>query len=168
MIQVSAPWWVRLAKGLSWLPSRRDWFLPTGGYSWVLSLWWAGPCQGVCLVGSCRLRKTLGSLSSKGQGCVPTLLVFWPEASQHWSLQGVGWGRVLVRKSRPPGGLTPMSTPQNLHCQRLCPHSEPQPPPASTGDPSTSAGRSGPGPYEVTAFPPGSWCARDLVCILQE
>ena len=33
---------------------------------------------------------TLGSLSSDGWGCVPILVVVWPEASQHWSLQVVG------------------------------------------------------------------------------
>ena len=46
--------------------------------------------------GSLELRKTLGSLSADGWGCVHLLLVVWPEASQHWSLQAVGWGQVLV------------------------------------------------------------------------
>ena len=100
-----------------------------GGRNWVLSLWWAGPCQGVCLAGSYGLRKTLGSPSADGWGCLPTLLVVWPKASQYWSLQSVQWGQVLVRKWGPPGGLTPTSTPQNYHHQCLCPHSEPQPPP---------------------------------------
>ena len=59
-----------------------------------------------------------------------------------------------------------MSTGQNCCCQSLCPHSEPQHPPP-TADPPILAGRSGPAPYEVTAFFPGSWCARD-VCALQE
>ena len=35
--------------GLCRLPGQRDWCLPTGGWSWVLSLWWAGLYQGVCL-----------------------------------------------------------------------------------------------------------------------
>ena len=34
----------------------------------------------------CGLRMTLGNLSVDGWGCVPNLLVVWPEASQHWSL----------------------------------------------------------------------------------
>ncbi|XP_059792959.1 protein chibby homolog 1 isoform X1 [Balaenoptera ricei] len=34
----------------------------------------------------------------------------------------------------------PRSTPQNFCCQCPCPHSEPQPPPASAGDPPTLAG----------------------------
>ena len=54
------------------------------------------------------------------------------QTSLDWSLQSVGWGQVLVRKWRLPGWLTPMSTPQNCRYQCLCPHNEPQPPPAST------------------------------------
>ena len=91
-------------------------------------------------------------LCADGWGCVPTLLVVWPEASQHWSLQVLGGGQVLVRKWQPLGGLTPVSTPQKCCCQCLCPCSEPQPPPTFTGDPLIPAGRSGPGSYEVTAF----------------
>ena len=30
---------------------------------------------------------SLGSLSADGLGCIPTLLVVWPEISQCWSLQ---------------------------------------------------------------------------------
>ena len=40
------------------LPSSTHLYLPTGEWSWVLSLWWAGLCQVVCLqaaVGSVRL-----------------------------------------------------------------------------------------------------------------
>ena len=71
--------------------------------------------SGVCLLSSGLLWKTLSSLSADGWGCVPTLLVVWPDSSQHWSLEAVGWGQVLVRKWCPPRGLTPMSTPQNCH-----------------------------------------------------
>ena len=39
--------------------------------------------------GGCELSMTLGSLSADRWGCVPTLLIVWPEASQHWSLQAV-------------------------------------------------------------------------------
>ena len=39
--------------------------------------------------------------------CIPVLLVGWPEASQHWSLQAVGEGSVLVREWWTPGGLIP-------------------------------------------------------------
>ena len=48
----------------------------------------------------CRLRKSLGSLSAEEQGCVPTQLVVWPEASQQGHLQAVGWGQVLVLMSQ--------------------------------------------------------------------
>ena len=38
----------------------------------------------------CELSKALGSLCVDGWGCVRTLLVVWPEASQLWSLQAIG------------------------------------------------------------------------------
>ena len=46
----------------------------------------------------------------------------------------------------------PMSNPQYLCHQCPCPHSGPQPPPASLRDSPRPAGRSAPGSYEVTAF----------------
>ena len=39
-------------------------------------LWWA------------ELSNTLNHLSDNGWGWVPSLLVVWPEATQHWSLSG--------------------------------------------------------------------------------
>ena len=129
-------------RGLCRLPGRRDWCLPVGRWSWVLSLWLAGPCQGVDLVGSCGLRKIFGSLSADRWGCVPALLVVQPAVSQHWSLQAFWWGKVLVRKWWPPGALLPMSSPQN-HChQCLHPHSEPLLPPTLPRDPPRPAGSS--------------------------
>ena len=66
--------------------------------------WWAelglGPLVGRAMSrGGCELRKSLGSLSADGWGCVPTQLVVWLELSQHWYLQAVGWGQVLVLMS---------------------------------------------------------------------
>ena len=46
-----------------------------GGQSWLF-LWWA------------ELSKTLICLSADGGGWVPSLLVVWPEVTQHWSLPG--------------------------------------------------------------------------------
>ena len=40
-----------------------------GFWSWVLSLWWAGPVKGYIF----------SSLSAGGRGYVSTLLVAWPE-----------------------------------------------------------------------------------------
>ena len=65
--------------------------------------WWMelglGPLVGRTMLrdvsrGGCGLRKSLGSLSADGWGCIPILLVVWPEASQHWSLQTIGCGQV--------------------------------------------------------------------------
>ena len=50
--------------------------------------------------------------------------------------------------------LSAMSTSQNFCCQCLCPHSEPQLPPASAGDPPIPEYRSGLNSYGVTAFFP--------------
>ena len=58
-----------------------------------------------------------------------------------------------------------MDTPQYFHHQCLCPHGEPQLPPASPGDTSWPAGRSGPGSWEVTAFALGSG-ACEILCAL--
>ena len=127
-----------------------------------MSLWWAGLDQGVGLevaVGSGRL---YGSLSADGWGCVPALLVVWPEACLHCSFQAFGWGEVLASKWWPPGQLPPVSS-QYLCHQCPCPHSEPQLPSASPGDPQRPAGRSGPGFYEVTAFSLGPGI-RETLC----
>lgn len=55
-----------------------------------------GPCLGLCLLsGSSLFMNTLSCLSTAG--CVSAQLVVLSEASQHWSLQAIGWGQVLVK-----------------------------------------------------------------------
>ena len=71
LLLVSGPWWVELGLG------------PLVGKAMSRGM----------SRGSCGLRKSLGSLSTDGWGCVPTQFVVWPEAFQHWSLQAVGWGQ---------------------------------------------------------------------------
>ena len=68
--------------GLFRLPGMRDWSLSTDGGAgscpssgWVMS-------NGAS-TGDCGLRRTLGGLSVDRWGCVPALLVVWPEAFQH-------------------------------------------------------------------------------------
>ena len=102
--------------------------------------------------GVCELSITLGSLSPDGWGCVPTLLVVWPKTSQHWSLKAVVWGQVSVPKWWPPGDITPINIPRDLHHQCPCSHSEPQPTPVSPGDPPRPASRSSPGFYQVATL----------------
>ena len=46
--------------------------------------------------GGSRCRKILGSLSVNEWDCIPVPLVVWLKAFQHWSLQAVGWGQVLM------------------------------------------------------------------------
>ena len=107
-------------------------------------LWWA------------EFSKTLICLSADGWGWVPSLLVVWPVATQHWSLPGSLVGTL--------GGLMPRSTSQNFCCQSQCPcpHGEPQPLPRLCRRPSTLAGRSGSVSYGVTASSPGSHCTHYL------
>ena len=58
----------------------------------------------------------------------------------------------------------PRSTSQNFCCQCPCPHGEPQPPPASAGDPPTLAGRSGSVSYGISA--PSLWVLmHTLLCV---
>ena len=98
-----------------------------------------------------------------GWGCIPALLVVWPQVSQHWSLQAVGWGQVLVSKWWSPGQLTPLRTTQNLHHHCPCPHSEPQLPPTTPEGSPRPSGWSGPGSYEVNALSLGPG-AHETLC----
>ena len=61
--------------------------------------------------GNCVLKMILGSLSSDGWGCVPSLLFVCPEASQNWSLQAVEWGQASFPKWPPLGELMLMIIP---------------------------------------------------------
>ena len=69
-------------------------------------------------------------------------------------MYSIGVEQVWTSKWQPLGQFMPMHSPQYLY--HLCPYlcSEPQVPPTSPEDPPIPAGRSVPGPYEVTAFPP--------------
>ena len=62
------------------------------------------------------------------------------------------------------GRAHPRSTSQNFCCQCPCPHGEPQPTPASAGDPPTLAGRSGSVSYAVTG-PSPCILMRTLLCV---
>ena len=64
----------------------------------------------------CELSMTLGSLSADGWGSVPVLLVVWPEVFQHWSLQALGCGWVLVPKWGPLGELMPIFPEASATC----------------------------------------------------
>lgn len=141
------------SRGLHRLPDGRKWCLPTGGWSWVLSLRWARPHPGVCLELTLCPRQLW--TSADGWSCVLTLLVVWPEAFQHWSLQDVVWGQVSFPKWWPPGELMSkmMIIFWGLCLQCPCSCNEPQQTLAFPGDPLRCTGRSGPQSYEVTVLP---------------
>ena len=91
------------------------WFPPADGWSWVLCLWWAGLCQGLCGVGGSGTGQTSSSTSPDGQGCVPVCWLFGLRC-----LAAAGLGQVLVRKACLqegsqqgvlPGALPPVSVP---------------------------------------------------------
>ena len=112
------------------------------------------------------LRMTLGGLSADELGYIPTLRVVWPEVSQHWSLQAVGWGQLLVTKLWSLGELMPMITPWGIHCQYSFPHSESQ---------SISACPANQDPQgHLALIPidsllcPGSQWTWNLVCVVQK
>jgi len=116
----------------------------------------------VPLVDRAVLSKTLICLSANRWGCVPTLLVGWLEATQHWSQRlfcGVN-GRLL-------GGLMPMDTSQNCCCQwvSLTTHWA-LVIPTSTGDPSILASRSGRVSYGGHSFFPLGSSTHESLCVL--
>ena len=90
-------------------------------------LWWA------------ELSKTLIHLFADGWGLVPSLLVVWPEATQHWSL--------------PSSLVGLMADSGRAHAKEYFPELLL---PTSAGEPPTLAGRSGSVSYEVTPPSPGS------------
>ena len=128
--------------------------------------------------GSCGLRRSLGSLSGERWDCVSAHLVAWPETSQHWSLQAVGWSQILTLMT---GGRfskwclpVPASAsarihslevaPANGYCQCRCPQGEQQLCLPLQETP-TLAGKSSPGCYQITAFALGPG-AHEVLCAL--
>lgn len=87
------------------------------------------------------------------------LLAWALSALKRWVEPGVGVKMALFNRTHASvhSQIPPPPVPSS--------HSEPQPSPTSSGD-SKTAGRSGPGSHEVTAFSV-SWCAQELVCTLQ-
>ena len=71
---------------------------------WLVQTSWLG----ALVVGRHMFSKTLICLSADGWGCIPSLLVVWPEGTQHWSLQAVRWGQWWSS-----GGLIPIGSSQN-------------------------------------------------------
>ena len=117
------------------------------GFLWEGSLpahWWVeldlGPLVGRAMSrgmsrGDCGLRKSLGNLPVDGWGCVPGLLVVWPEAFQHWRLQAVLLGPDVgtndPSRCLPQEEFMQLSTSQYLATSVHMPsvsHSWPQPP----------------------------------------
>ena len=118
------------------------------------------------LRGGCGLG-TLGNLSVRWWCWVPTLLVVWPGAIQHWSLTAAVWGQVSAPKQQPLGKLALMITPWASTTSVLPPtasYSWLLPPQEDTAE-----------TFRQTLFQvpmesllcPGSQCLWNLVCILQ-
>ena len=130
--------------------------LHTGGWSWVLSLWWAGSCQEMCLVDSCGVRDT------DWWDCIPALLAVWPKAAHTGAYRLLGgarsWRENGSLQEGPCQWAPPRTTANSVSGPRVS-HSHP----CLHRRPSSTSRRSGPGFYEVTDFPPDSWYAQDLV-----
>ena len=139
LLLVSAPLVAEVGTGACCrLPDGRGWCLPTGRWSWFLSLWWVGLCLWVRLEAAVCLGGSLGSLFTDWQGYDPFL-------DYH-----LAWGfSALMSGAR---------FPQNGHLQRNThcwifprafplmpfPHNKPQSPPVFPGDPPRTAIRSNP------------------------
>lgn len=136
----------------------------------MLAHWWLnlglGAREGRAkFKGSYRLRKSLDRLSVDTWLC----LFFWPQVSQPWSLQAVGWGQVLVPRCQPPGELHTDECSLISSPQGLCPQDELEelssPCPASPEDPPRVADRAGPGSYQIATFVLGP-SAHGILCVL--
>ena len=165
--------------GLYVLLDLADWFLSqirkvfsyyllTGGWRWTLTPWWTRLCLGACqdrTVGPLVFRKPV----SWWVWLLSPQLAVWLEASQHWSLQVVGWGQVLVQMSQygshqecSRGWMFPIMSVSSVCVPRV---SHSQPPFAPPGDLSKPAGRCSPGSYQITAFALGP-SAHEILCVL--
>ena len=104
------------------------------------------------------LSKALIQLSADGKDYTPSLVVFWPETTQPfslWSLSGWWWS---------PREFLPRGT-----FPDWCPHpcGEPLPTPNSTGDPPALASSFGSVSLGSLLLSSESWCMQGFVCILQ-
>ena len=148
-------------RGLCRLPGGRDWYLTTGGWSCVLSLWWAGLCVGSMFVKQLFTQEDFKQpiwwwvrLCSRPVFClawgIPAL-----EPTGCWVGLGLGEEMVASRRAHvteyspellPPVSLSPQWATAATHLQ---------------GDTPILAGKSGPVSYEVITFFLGSWCTQD-------
>ena len=105
----------------------------------------------------CGLSKTLIKglihLSADSWGCVPSLLVVWLEATQHWSLPGLFGGANGGLWECSPQGVLPRTSAVSVLLPMVS-HSPTTT--TSAGDPPTLAGRSGSVSPGVSAHSPGS------------
>ena len=165
LLLVFAPGGWGLSRDSWWFLGGRNLCLPSGIWRWVLAIWLARPSRGI-FRGGCSLQKTMQPVCW-WVGCVPTLLVFWTDASQHWSLQAIGWGQASVPKCQPQGEVMPMNIPCGLCQQCPCSLSELQLPPASQETLQDQQEHLSQAPKDSLLFS-GSWSMWKLVYAFQE
>ena len=115
---------------------------------------WQCEKLGLALMGRALLSKALIQSSADGWGCVPSLLVVWPEVTQSWVYGHYGRVNGDLQKDLHQGGTSEPG-----------PCDESLPTHASTGDPPTLAGSFGSVSCGVTA--PFLWllvCTRFCLC----
>ena len=96
--------------------------------------------------------------------CVPILLVVWPEVSQHWSLQAIGWCQNSDLQESSHQGIFPGVSTSSVLIPTVS-HSHPPPAPQETlQDLQVGLAQA---PME-SLFCPGSQCTWKLVCVLKE
>lgn len=126
------------------------WYLPTGGWSWVLAIWWARPQLGIYL--EVTKGSGIGSLLADEWHYILASLVFdlrHPSTDSYcWMGPIPGLGANEPRWQLPAAMFTEVELSQILPPVFMSP-GWPQSPPQKTGRP---ACKSGPGTCQITVF----------------
>lgn len=102
-------------RGLCRIPVGKDCCLHSGGWSWVFSLRWAGPCPGGVFEVSMSLAQFQAACLLMGGSCVTVLLVVLGWGIQHLGVRAVECNWVLVLRWKTFG---------RIHAQFIFPWSQ--------------------------------------------
>ena len=138
------------------LPDGRDWCVPTGRWSWFLSLWWVGLYLWVWLEAAVCLGGLQAVCLLVGGGYVPNLFIVWSGAFQPW------W--VVPDFSKMAASRGAHANEYSLRPPLSFPHRELQLTPTFPGHLPRPPGRCDPDAYGVPALPWDSVHMKTCVC----